>query len=159
MARCSWVPALETLTPSTAGDLGVVQPGVELQRDELALARGEPASARPHGGAAQRGLGVVLGRGASSAAGLGGERGGALAPAQLVQRGVAGDAEQPGALASRGAASKRALLAVGALERERGDVLGRGAVAQQRRHIGEDVVARAAVERLEVQRRAGPADG
>ena len=50
-----------------------------------------------------------------------------------------------------------ALLAVGALERGGGDVLGRRAIAQQRRHVGVDVVARRPVERLEVQRRAGRA--
>src|SRR5215212_493489 len=74
-----------------------------------------------------------------------------LTPAQLVERRVARDAEQPGALAAAPRVEALA-LAKRALERLRGDVLGGAAVAQQRRDVGEDVVTRVAVERLEVQR-------
>ena len=48
-----------------------------------------------------------------------------------------------------------AAAAVGALERERGDVLGREAVAQQRRHVRVHVVAARAVEPLELDVRGG----
>ena len=70
------------------------------------------------------------------------------AAAQLVERGVARDPEQPTALIAA-AAVKGTAVAVGALERHRGHILGRGAVTQQRQHVGVDVVTAGAVERLE----------
>ena len=154
MARCSWVPALETLTPSTAAISALASPAWNLSATS-SRSRGSSVGERgADGGAAQRGLGVVLRRGGLDVGRVGGQRGGALAPPQLVERGVAGDAEQPGA--RRAAAGLvRALLAVCALERGRGDVLCRRAIAQQRGHVGVDVVARRPVERIEVQRRAG----
>ena len=73
---------------------------------------------------------------------------GPRAAAQLVERGVARDPEQPGALGPR-ARSKLRALAQRAFERQRRDVLGGGAIAQQRGHIGVDVRSAGAVERLE----------
>ena len=72
----------------------------------------------------------------------------APAPAQLVERGVAGDAEQPGLHAPAPGSVARA-LAVGALEGLRRHVLRRRAVAQQRRHIRVDPRERPLVERGE----------
>ena len=84
------------------GQLGVVEAGVELERDQLALARARARRARraPRRGAARArrrprarrvGVGRLGGRGVARA----------LAAAQLVERGVAGDAEQPRALVPR----------------------------------------------------------
>ena len=117
MARCSWVPALETLTPSTAAISALSRPGVELEGDQLALARLERGERGADGGAPQRRLGGVLGRRGLEVGRLGGQRGGALAPAQLVERGVAGDAEQPGA--RRAAAGLVACAACGRRARTR----------------------------------------
>src|SRR5204863_1193433 len=94
-------------------DLGVGQPRVELQGDQLALARVQRGERGANGGAA---VGVVGGLGDRLVGRVGDERGRARAPAQLVERGVAGDAEQPGALAAAGAV-EAAALAQRALER------------------------------------------
>ena len=106
MARLRRVPALETLHAEHLGDLGGVEAGVEPQGDELAVARLEAGQRGADRGAAQRVGGLLLGRRRVDVGGLGGERGGAPAPAQLVQRGVAGDAEEPCALRSRARARK-----------------------------------------------------
>ena len=119
MARCRSVPALVALTPSTSAISALERLGVVLQRDQLAVARGRARpSARAHGVALGGELGRLV-RARASAAGAGSSAvGGALAPAQLVQRGVAGDAEQP--RARRAAAGVEAAAApVGALERLR----------------------------------------
>jgi hypothetical protein len=77
-----------------------------------------------------------------------GELRAALAPAQLVERGVACDPEEPRPLGPA-ARIERALLAKGALERAGGDLLRRRAIAQQRGRIREDGVRAGSVERLE----------
>ena len=82
------------------GELGVVEPGVELERDQLALARRQAGERGADGGALERALGGVVGRRRAGIRRLGGERRGALAPPQLVERGVARDPEQPGARAA-----------------------------------------------------------
>ena len=149
-ARCSSVPALETETPRTAASSALSRPAWNLRAISSRSRGGSAASAVRSGGAAQRGVGGVLGRGGLDVLGVGGEGGAALAAAQLVERGVARDAEQPGALgAARGLVG--ALAAVGALERARRHVLGRRAVAEQRRDVGEDVIARGAIQGLEVE--------
>ena len=80
-----------------------------------------------------------------------GELRAALAPAQLVERRVARDPEEPRAL---GAAARieGALLAERALEGGGGDLLGRRAVAQQRGGVGVDGV-RAGCDRAPRRRR------
>src|SRR5512133_1859851 len=104
------------------GDLGVAQPRVELEGDELALARVQGGQRGADGGAALGGLGLALGR-RLVVGGLDRELRAALAPAQLVERRVAGDAEEPGPLRPA-ARIERALLAEGALEGGGGDLLG-----------------------------------
>ena len=96
MARCSWVPALESLTPSTAASSALSgRRGTSGRR-----ARGRAAAGRR----ARRGRRRARGRARrprraprAASSGSADERGGALAPAQLVERGVARDPEQPGA--------------------------------------------------------------
>ena len=73
------------------GDLGVRQAGDELQGDELAIARLEVGERGPDGGALERVVLLVR----RDVDGLGDQRREAPAPAQLVQRGVASDREQP----------------------------------------------------------------
>ncbi len=81
------------------------------------------------------------------------QRRGALPPPQLVERRVAGDTEEPGALAA--AAGVVALaLAVRALEGERGHVLCCGAVVQQGGDVAEHVIPGGSVQRVEVERDA-----
>ena len=129
------------------GDLGVAEPRMELQGDELALARFQGGQRDAYGGAALSGLGLALWH-RLVARGLDGELCAALAPAQLVERRVAGDPEEPRSLGPT-ARIERALLAEGALEGGRGDLLGSRAIAQQRGGIGVDGVRAGAVERLE----------
>jgi hypothetical protein len=69
---------------------------------------------------------------------------------QLVEGSVAGDAEEPCPCAAPAGIEPR-LLAVGALERRCGDVLGGAEIAQQASGIGIDVIAAGAVEPLEVE--------
>ena len=123
---------------------------MELQGDQLAVARLESGQGRADRGAAERVGGLVLGRRRVAVAGVRGERRGAPPPAQLVQRGVARDPEQPRTGApARGPVA--APLAIRALEGLRGDVLGGRTIADERRDVGVDVVARGAVERVEVE--------
>ena len=82
--------------------------------DQVALAAVERRCSA-HGLAAQRQLGVVVGAERAGVLGLGLEAGAALAPAQLVERGVAGDPEQP-RLAAAAPRPVGAAPAVGALE-------------------------------------------
>ena len=158
MARCSCVPALETLTPSTAAISALSRPAWNF-RATSSRSRGSSRS-RAARTAARRSAASAWssGRGGLEVGRVGGQRRRALAPPQLVERGVAGDAEQPRARRPAGRLVG-ALLAVRALERVRGHVLGCRVIAQQRRHVGEDVVPRGAVERLEVQRGAGRPGG
>ena len=157
-ARCSIVPALETETPRTAASSALSRPAWNFS---AISSRSRGASAGERGaqrGAAQRRVGGVLRRGRVGVGRLGGQGGAALAAAQLVERGVARDAEQPRALAAaRGLVG--ALLAVRTLERARRHVLGRRAVAEQRRDVGEHVVARGAVEGVEVESGVRPGGG
>ena len=57
------VPALVSRRPSTRGDLGVREPAGELQGDQVALVAVEGGERGAHRLAAERQLGVVLGRG------------------------------------------------------------------------------------------------
>ena len=59
IVRCSIVPAFDSLTPEHPGELGIRQPGVELQRDDLPLARRQRSERLAHGRPAQRDVGVV----------------------------------------------------------------------------------------------------
>src|SRR5262249_33726823 len=80
--------------PDDLGDLGVGEPGVELQGDELALGGIERGERGAHRLAARRGLNVVLDRWPFVSR-FGVQGGTALAFAQFVERSVARDAEQP----------------------------------------------------------------
>jgi hypothetical protein len=71
----------------------------------------------------RRPLRLVLGSRAREVLGISLEAGAPLAPSQLIQRGVAGNPEQP-RLHRAAAAAVAAPLAVGALERLGGHVLG-----------------------------------
>ena len=85
---------------------------------------------------------------------VGGERRLPFALAQLVQGGVAGDAEEP--TPRRTAAGVESVPpAVRPLEGERGDILGRDAVAQQSGHVAVDVIEVVPVEPFEVRGAAG----
>ena len=79
-ARCTRVPGVRRRDPEHPGDLGVVEPGEELERDELAVARVEAREGGADGRAARRGRRrrrrPPVGR-----AGLGGERRDAPPPA------------------------------------------------------------------------------
>ena len=133
----------------TAAISALLEAGEELERDQLALARLRGgASAAADRQAALALLGALVDRGAVEVGGLGGQLGLAAAAAQLVERRVAGDPEEPGARLAAAGVEARA-LAVGALEGGRGDFLGRGAVAQQAGDVGVDVVAARAVEAVE----------
>ena len=150
MARCRSVPALVALTPRTSASSALERSAWYLSAITSRSRAARRPSARADGVALGGQLGRLVGTGlARRRRELGGRR--ALAAAQLVERGVAGDAEQP--RARRPAAGVEARAApVRPLERQGGDVLGRGAVTQQRRGVGEDVVPRIAVERVEVER-------
>ena len=154
MARCSMGAGVGDETPRTPASSALSRPAWNL-RATSSRSRGQRAPGRRDGGAAQRELGVVLGRGGVDVGRLGGQRGAALAAAQLVERGVAGDAEQPRRARSRACACTGAACGRRARTPPR-DVLGRRAIAQQRRDVGVDVVARGAVQRLEVQALARP---
>ena len=121
------MPAFDSRDPEHGGDLGVGEAGEELEGDQLAL--GVASSALERGGQGQAPLALPR-RSPRAAPGrdvgrLGGQLGLAAAPAQLVEGGVAGDPEEPGArLAAAGV--EAGALAVGALEGGRGDLLGGG---------------------------------
>jgi hypothetical protein len=74
------------------GDLGVAEAGVELQGDELAVARLQAVERGADGGAAERVLVVGPGRRGLDVLGVRQQRRVAAAPAQLVERRVAGQA-------------------------------------------------------------------
>ena len=124
MARCSLVPAFDSRDPEHGGDLGVGEAGEELERDQLALARRRARRARRR--ARRRALALLdalVGGGARDVGRVRRQLGLAAAAAQLVEGGVAGDPEEPGArLAAAGV--EAGALAVGALEGGRGDLLG-----------------------------------
>ena len=111
-----------------------------------------PASAAAR--ARRRSLASALSCAAAEArsAGLRRQLGLAAAAAQLVEGGVAGDPEQPGARLAAAGVEARA-LAVGALEGGRGDFLGRRPVADEAGHVGVDVVAARPVEAVEGEHR------
>src|SRR5690606_27272957 len=80
------------------GDLRVGEPGVELQGQQLAVAAGQGGDRVGDGAAAELGLvapGDVLGRTGPVVGQVVGEGRTALAAAELVDRRVAGDAEEP----------------------------------------------------------------
>src|SRR4051794_26600818 len=134
--------------PEHAGELVVGEPGEELQGDDLALAGLERGHRGAHGGARRGCFRLVARGGRVEVLDVAGQRCDALAPSQLVQRRVAGDPEHPGPLASPPRVERPA-APVGALEGLGGDVFGGGAIAEQGRHVGEDVVPARAIEILE----------
>src|SRR4051794_8488347 len=119
------------------GDLGVGEPGKELERDQLPLARCELGD----GGAQRRApdchFGAVVGGDEALVLRLGDERSAPPPPAKLVECRVASDPEQPRPPASaprlEGPPSP-----VGALEGLGGHVLGSGTVAKKPGDIGID---------------------
>ena len=132
--------------PDHRGDLGVGEPGEELERHQLALAGRQLGDRGAERRSADRHLGALLGADRRLVDGLGDQRRLAPAPAQLVERRVAGDPEQPGAPRSPLRVEASA-PPVGALEGQCGDVLGGRAVAQQpgrrRRRRRRDFAGRA----------------
>ena len=156
-ARCSLVPALDSLTPSTAAISALPRPAKNLS---AISSRSRGAELGQGGGEGEPALAAsaLLVPGAASEVGrLGRQLGLAAAAAQLVEGGVAGDPEQPGARLAAAGVEARA-LAVGALEGGRGHFLGRGPVADQAGDVGVDVVAAGAVElrRRRCRPRAAP---
>src|SRR6516165_4533998 len=132
--------------PEHPGQLGIGQAGVELQRDDLALPRRQLGQRRLERGAAQGNLDPILVvRRNRLLSRLGHQRGDPPAPAQLVQRRVAGDPEQPGPLLAAPAV-ERAAAPIGALEGERGYVLGGRRISQQRADVRVYIVAARAVQ-------------
>src|SRR5579875_2622219 len=124
--------------PEHLGDLPAAQAGPELEGDELPLAGRELAERGAHRRPAQRHLDAVLGTGQLLVGRLGGERRDPPAAAQLVERGIARDPEQPRALLTA-APIEAATPPVGALEGERDDILGGSRIAQQRADVGIEV--------------------
>jgi hypothetical protein len=121
---------------------------VKLKRDDLPLAGWKPGERISDRRATERDLGSVLHRHRRGVLGLGHQRGDSPASPELVERGVAGDPEQPCALLAA-ATVKRAAAAIGPLERQRGDILCARAVTQHGAHVREHVVTTGPVERLE----------
>src|SRR5262249_50272523 len=109
-----------------AGDLAIGEAGEELERDQLPLARLEPIES----GVEEQSqlVATLVDTDARRIDGIDAQLGLAPTAAQLVERRVAGDAEEPGAGASTARVEARA-SAEGALEGKRGHVLGGGAVA------------------------------
>src|SRR5687767_7033426 len=99
-----------------AGDLAVRESARELERDQVALLAVERRERRPDRLPAERQLRVVLRRTRARVLGVALQRRAPLALAQLVERRIAGNPEQPGLRGSAGRAVG-APLAVGALER------------------------------------------
>ena len=87
--------------PEDRGDLGVAEAGEELERDQLALACLQPREPARRASRRSELLGARLDRGRVDVGRLGRELGLAAAAAQLVERRVAGDAEEPGARFAR----------------------------------------------------------
>ena len=135
--------------PERGGDLGVGEPALELQGHEVALARrrGRRARrARPRGAARSRRGRRALGAPTSS--------GSASRVARRLRRRSSSSAALRAMPNSQASALPRearyaAALAVGALECLGGHVLGGGAVAQQRGHVGVHAREGALVEGLE----------
>ena len=148
IVRCSIVPAFDSLMPSTFASSALERPAVKLQRDQLAVARGQRCEGRPHGGPPQRHLCAVLRRGGFAVLRVGYKRGQAPTPTQLVERRVTRDPEHPGTLFAA-SAIERSPTAVGPLKRERGHILGARAIAQQGEDVRIDVVSALSVQRLE----------
>jgi hypothetical protein len=124
---------------------------MKLQSDHFALTGGQGTQGLSDRGAPQRDLGPILRRDRrvrGRVLRIGDQGRDAAAAAQLVEGRVAGDPEQPRPLLAP-ASIKRAPPAVGPLEGQRGHVLGCRPVAEQSRHVGEDIVAAGAVEHLE----------
>jgi hypothetical protein len=83
--------------PKHARDLRVREAARELECDQVALVARESGEGGAHGLAPQRELSLILRRDRERVVGrLGLERDSALSPTKLVERGVAGDAEEPG---------------------------------------------------------------
>src|SRR5439155_23263229 len=120
----------------------------ELERDQLALARLQALERGGDGEAPLAVLGALLKPEATQVGGLSGQLRLAAAAAQLIEGGVAGDAEEPGTRFTAPRVEAVA-LAVGALEGGRGHFLGRGRVAEEAGDVGVDVVAAGAVEAVE----------
>ena len=95
------MPAFVSEIPTTLAISGFGEPGEELERHQLALAWRQRGERRPQRRAADRHLGALVGRDRGLVDGLGDQRRLAAAAAQLVERRVAGDPEQPGAPRAR----------------------------------------------------------
>jgi hypothetical protein len=98
--------------PQHSGDLGIRQSGEELHRDQLALPRLQPGKGGDQRGAAGATLGESVRWQSGNVSGLSRELGLSTTPAQLIERGVAGDAEQPGAGAATAGVSRAAATSV-----------------------------------------------
>ena len=130
-ARCSRVPALDSLIPKCPRKLRIGQLAVKLQKHNLSLAqrqRRECVAHRPLPLDALElpELSFVIGRWALVQLALRL----ALAPAQLVDGGVAGDREEPGSRRPPGMLEPRA-RSIEPLERHRRHILRRRSVAEQ----------------------------
>src|SRR4051812_2638746 len=112
------------------GDLGVGEAGEELERDQLALGRLQALERGGDGEAALAALGALVGAEAAEVCGLRRQLGLAATAAQLVEGGVAGDPEEPGAWLAA-LRVETVALAVGALEGCRGHFIGCSGVAQK----------------------------
>ena len=143
-ARCRRVPACGLADADHAGDLPLDSPAWNF-RAISSRSRGSTPERGADGGAAVR---VVVGPGDPSAAGSMTKVAVPRSSPQLVERGIASDPEQPGALGPAGPV-EAAPLSTARARTERRDVLGGGAIAQQRGHVGVDVRSAGAVERLE----------
>ena len=132
IVRYSSVPAFDSLTPSTRASSALDSPAWNFSATisrSRARQRGQRGCGPRCGAARPRRRPRRARRPTSS--GSADQRGEPPAPAKLVERRVAGDPEQPRPLLAA-AAIEGAPAPVGALEGERGHVLGGGRIAQQR---------------------------
>ena len=149
MARCRSVPALLALTPSTSAISALERSAWYLSAISSRSRAARRAERAPDGVALAASSAASSGSGSAGGPGTRRSRracGAAARRARRCGRCRTATRAGPAAGVEAGAALVRAL------ERLGGDVLGRGAVSQQRRGVGEDVVPRVPVERVEVER-------
>ena len=148
-ARCTRVPAFDSLMPRTEAISALSRPAKNLSAISSRSRGARVARAAPQGEPPLGAFGARLDRrrprrpaAPAASSGL------ATTPTELVEGRVAGDAEEPGArLAATGV--EVATLAVGALEGGGGHFLGRRPVVHQARDVGVDIVSARAVEAIE----------
>ena len=150
ITRCRRVPALVSVVPITAASSAFVSPAKNFSATSSRSRGCSDSSAAAHERPAQARLGRVVGDGprAASAPPRAARDAAARAAARRARRCARCRTATPAAMPRDGPEAPAA--AIGALEGERGDVLGREAVTQQRRDVRVHVVPARAVQPLEL---------